>query len=455
MKKYDLIVLGSGPGGYVAAIKAAQENLKVAIIEKENIGGICLNHGCIPTKAILKSAKTYLDLKDAKKFGITVEKDSISVKLKDVIKRKDRIVRRLTSGVSFLLKKNNVDVYTGHGSLISENEIKVGDETLQGKNIIIATGGQAFIPPIEGAKEAYEEGFLLTSKELLNIKETPKNITIIGGGVIGVEFATIFNSFNSNVTIIEMADQIINNMDEDIIKEYTNILKSSGVNIITKAEVSEIGASSLTYKKDGKEEKHPTDLILMSVGIKPNIEAFKDLNITLNNGGVKVNEFMQTNIKGIYAIGDVTGGHMLAHVASKEGLVAVNHILGNNNEKMSYKAIPKAIYGMPEIGSVGLTEKEAKEKNLNYTVSKFPLAGNGKALTDEETTGFIKLIKGADLDEILGAHILAYNAVDILSELVVGINSELTNYDLADAVHPHPSLSEIILEVAMEKPIHI
>lgn len=456
MKDYDLIVLGGGPGGYVAAIKAAQENLKVALIEKENIGGICLNHGCIPTKAILKSAKTYLDFKNAKKYGITVKEESVSVELNDVINRKNKIVKQLTTGVSFLLKKNKVTVYNGLGKVISQNEVLVNDEKLKAKNIIIATGGTAFIPPIKGANEAYKKGFLLTSKELLNITNTPKRITIIGGGVIGVEFATIFNSFDAKVTILEMADNIINNTDEDIIKDYTKALKASGVNIITSAEVTEIGSSSVTYSKNGETKKEETDLVLMAVGIKPNIESFKDLNLKLNNfSGVQVNEFMETNIKGIYAIGDVTGDLMLAHVASKEGLVAVSHILGNKTEKMNYKAIPKAIYGMPEVASVGLTEAEAKNKNLDYTVSKFPLAGNGKALADGQTVGFIKLIKGTKLDEILGAHILAYNAVDILSEIIVGINSELTNYDLANAVHPHPSLSEIVLEAAMKKPIHL
>ena len=454
MKKYDLVIVGSGPGGYVAAIKAAQENLKVALVEKENIGGICLNHGCIPTKAILKSAKTYLDFKNAKNYGITVKKDSISVELDDIIKRKNKVVKQLTGGVSFLLKKNKVDVYNGYGTVINKNEVKVNDEVLNAKNIIIATGGTAFVPPIKGAKEAYENGFLLTSKELLNVTKMPKRITIVGGGVIGVEFATIFNSFDSEVTILEMADNIVNNMDQDIITDYTKALKSSGVNVITNAKVTEIGTSSVTYLKDEKAEKVATDLVLMAVGIKPNVEAFKDLDIKLNNGGVIVNEFMQTNISNVYAIGDVTGELMLAHVASKEALIAVDHILGGT-QKMDYKAIPKAVYGMPEIASVGLTEQEAKSKNINYTVSKFPLAGNGKALADGQTVGFIKLIKGTELDEILGAHILAYNAVDILSEVVVSINSELTNFDLADAVHPHPSLSEIVMEAAMKKAIHI
>lgn len=455
MKNYDLIIIGSGPGGYVAAIKAAQENLSVALIENENIGGVCLNHGCIPTKAYIKSAKTYKDFKNAKNYGITVLENSVSINLQDIVNRKNRIVRQLTTGVAYLLKKNKVDVFNGYGTLISKDEVKVNDEILKAKNIIIATGASPIVPPIKGAKEAYESGFLVTSKELLKLTEQPKRLTIVGGGVIGIEFATIFNFFDSEVTILEMANDIANTMDEDIIREYTKVLRSSKVNIITNAKVTEIGTSSVLYEKDGNIETHETDLVLMAIGTKPNLDSFKDVDIKLNKYGVEVNEFMQTNIKGIYAIGDVTGKLMLAHVASKEGFVAVNHILGHIDKPINYNAIPKAIYGIPEIASVGLNEDEVKAKNISYTVSKVPLMANGKALADGQTLGFIKLIKGTENDEILGAHILAYNAVDILSEIIVGMNSNLTNADLADAVHPHPSLSEIIMEAALKKPIHI
>ncbi len=454
MKNYDLIIIGGGPGGYVAAIKAAQEDLNVALIEKENIGGVCLNHGCIPTKAILKSAKTFVDFKNAKSFGIKVLDGSVTFELDKIVERKDGVVNRLTTGVSMLLKKNGVTVYDGFGEVKNANEVVVNGEVLKAKNIIIATGASPIIPPIKGAQEAYEKGTLFTSREILNLKNPPKDLIVIGGGIIGVEFATIFNSFNANVTIIEMADDIVNNMDEDIIKEYTRTLKRDKVNILTSAIVTEINNNVVTYKKGEESFNLEADVILMAVGVRPNINGFENLKLEMNHSGVKVNEFMQTSINNVYAIGDVTGDNMLAHVASKEGLVAVSHILGGK-DKMDYRFIPKAVYGFPEIAAVGLTEKEAIEQGLDFSVSKFPLMANGKALADGHRIGFIKLIKDSKIDEILGAHIFAYNAVDLLSEIVVAMNSELTNYDLADAIHPHPSLSEIIMEAAMKKPIHI
>lgn len=453
MKNYDIIVLGGGPGGYVAAIKAAQEGKKVALIEKEVVGGICLNHGCIPTKAMLKSSRTYDLMKNSDNFGIKVDKRTLVFDLEQVVKRKDGVVKQLTGGVSFLLKKNKVDVYNGYGEVISKTEVKVNDETLKTKNLIIATGGTAIVPPIPGAKEAYEKGFAVTSRELLNVTKAPKNLVVIGGGVIGVEFATIFNSLGANVNIVEMQDKIISTMDDEVIDAYTKELTKSGVNIHTKAEVKEIGKDSVTYKKDGKETKLDADLVLIAVGIAPNTESLKNLNLELKGRGIKVNSKMETSVKGVYAIGDVTGEYMLAHVASAEGLVAVDNILGKENE-MNYVQSPSAIYGEPEIAMVGLTEREAKEQGLKYKVSKFPLAGNGKALADGESVGFIKLIKGTELDEVLGAHIFAYNAVDMIGELGLAMRLESTNEEIAKTVHAHPSLSEIIMEAAMDKPIH-
>lgn len=454
MKNYDMIVLGGGPGGYVAAIKAAQLNKKVAVIEKEVVGGICLNHGCIPTKAMLKSAKTYDLFKNAKQYGITLDPSLVSFNLDEIITRKDGIVKRLTGGVAMLLKKNGVDVYNGYGEVVNKNEIVVNGETLKTKNLIIATGGTAIVPPIPGAKEAYEKGFAVTSRELLTVTKAPKKMVVVGGGVIGVEFATIFNSLGTEVTIIEMADTIITPMDDEVITTYTKTLKDSGVNIITKAAVKNVGTKDVTYELDGKQIKLDTDLVLIAVGIGPNIEAVSKLNLELKGRGIKVDSHMETSVKGVYAIGDVTGEHMLAHVASAEGIVAVENILGGSKE-INYNQIPAAIYGSPEIAMIGLTERDAKAQGLKYTVSKFPLAGNGKALADGESVGFIKLIKGAELDDILGAHIFAYNAVDMIGEFGVAMRLEGTNFEIAETVHAHPSLSEIIMEAAMDKPIHI
>lgn len=453
MKNYDILVLGGGPGGYVAAIKAAQEGKKVALVEHEVVGGICLNHGCIPTKAMLRSSKTYDLVKNAKTYGIKLDEKSVDFDLGQIVKRKDGVVKQLTNGVSFLLKKNKVDVYNGYGEVLNKNEIKVNDETIKAKNLIIATGGTAIVPPIPGAKEAYEKGFAVTSRELLNVTKPPKNLVVIGGGVIGVEFATIFNSLGSNVTIVEMQDSIITTMDDEIIDAYTKELTKDGVTIKTKAQVKNIGTKDVTYEKDGKETKVPADLVLIAVGIGPNVKALEKLNLELKGRGVKVNNNMETSVKGVYAIGDVTGEHMLAHVASAEGIIAVENILGANKE-IDYNQSPSAIYGSPEIAMVGLTERDAKAKGLKYKVSKFPLAGNGKALADGENVGFIKLIKGTELDEVLGAHIFAYNAVDIIGELGLAMRLESTNEEIANTVHAHPSLSEIIMEAAMDKPIH-
>lgn len=453
MKNFDIIVLGGGPGGYVAAIKAAQEGQKVAIIEAEVLGGICLNHGCIPTKAMLKSSKTLDILKNAKAYGIDVDSKDIGFKLENIVERKNGVVKRLTGGVAGLMRKNKIEVFNGYGEVLSATQVKVGNETLTTKNLIIATGGTAIVPPIPGAKEAYEKGFAVTSRELLNVVEVPKNFVIVGGGVIGVEFATIFNSLGSNVTIVEMAPSIITPMDDEIITAYTSDLKKSGVEIITGAEVKNVGTKDVTYAINGKETKIPADLVLIAVGIGPNTNSFKALNLDMKGRGVKVNEAMETSVKGVYAIGDVTGEHMLAHVASAEGIVAVENILGKNS-KINYDQIPSAIYGNPEIAMIGLTEREAKKRGLKYKTSKFPLAGNGKALADGESVGFVKIIKGTELDEILGAHIYAYNAVDLIGEFGVAMKLEGTNKELAETVHAHPSLSEIIMEAAMDKPIH-
>ncbi|MDY0276905.1 MAG: dihydrolipoyl dehydrogenase [Acholeplasma sp.] len=454
MKTYDIIVLGGGPGGYVAAIKAAQLKQKVALIEKERVGGICLNHGCIPTKAILKSAKTYDLFKHADKYGIVVDPKVVGFDFNKIIARKDDVVKKLTSGVAMLLKKNGVDVYDGYGEAISATEVKVNDEVLNTKKLIIATGGTAIVPPIPGAKEAYEKGFAVTSRELLAVKEAPKNLVIVGGGVIGVEFATIFNSLGTKVTIIEMANTIITPMDDEVIAAYTKTLSGDGVEILTNAAVKKVGTNDVTYEKDGKQSTIKTDLVLIAVGIGPNVGAVSKLGLEMKGRGIKVDSHMETSVKGVYAIGDVTGEHMLAHVASAEGTIAVENILGDSKH-IDYNQIPAAIYGHPEIAMIGLTERDAKAKGLKFKVTKFPLAGNGKALADGESNGFIKVIKGEELDDIIGAHIFAYNAVDMIGEFGVAMKLEATNYEVSETIHAHPSLSEIIMEASMDKPIHI
>lgn len=453
---YDIIIVGAGPGGYVAAIKAAQLGAKVALVEKENIGGVCLNDGCIPTKTFLKSASVMKTINKSDFYGIMTTKPTFD--WSKIVDRKDKVVKQLTGGISFLLKKNKVDVINGFGEVLSSNKVKVGDITYDTKNVIIATGSSPIIPPIEGAKEAYEKGFLYTSKELLHIKDVPKKLVIVGGGVIGVEFATVFKTFGSDVTIIEKLDTILPMMDEDLFKAYTKTLTKEGIKIVTQAEVTKVLDHQVTYKHDGKETTIDADVILMSVGVKPNSKGLEHLNLKMDRANIITNEYLETSVKGIYAIGDVNGKYMYAHVASHEGVVAVNHILGKPTHKMNYDRVPANIYGTPEIASIGLTEKEAKTRGLDYKVSKVPIQAVGKALADGESEGFIKLIVDNKYLEILGAHIFAYNATELISEFAVAMQAEATAYEIAASIHPHPTLSELTFEAALgaiDKPIHV
>jgi dihydrolipoamide dehydrogenase len=457
LKSYDIIVLGGGPGGYVAAIKAAQLGGKVALIEKEVVGGICLNHGCIPTKTLLKNAKVYKTIKHASEYGIVLGGD-VSFDWSLMLKRKDSVVRRLTTGVSGLLKKNGVDVISGFGKVLSATKVEVNGEVFETKNLILATGASPIIPPIPGLKEAYEHKIAVTSRELLAIKDAPKKLVIIGGGVIGVEFATIFSSLGSDVTIIEKLDGIIPMMDDDIRSQYQKILKREGIKIFVNAEVKAVKGNEVTYQIDGKDETVTADTILVSVGMRPNSAELEVLNLKMDRAAVVTDEHLETSVKGVYAIGDLNGKYMLAHVASAEGIVAAEYIMGKKDARMRYDRVPNAIYGSPEVASVGLTEKEVKEKGIAYKVSTFPLQASGKALADNEKDGFVKLIVSEKYKEILGAHILSYGASDLIAELGVTMTLEGTANEIAHTIHPHPTLSEIIMEAAhgaVDKPIHM
>ncbi|MDA3932593.1 MAG: dihydrolipoyl dehydrogenase [Tenericutes bacterium] len=459
MSTYDVVILGAGPGGYVAAIKAAQKGLKTAIIEKEAIGGVCLNWGCIPTKSLLKSAKVYTQFMHAKDYGIDVaNKDDIKPNWKAIIKRKDRIVRRLTGGVKMLLKKNNVDIYEGFGEIKNKYEIIVNDETIKTKNIILSTGASPILPPIDGLKNAYDRGFVMTSKQLLDIDEIPKELVVIGGGVIGLEFATIFNSFGTKVTIIEREDKILLNVDDDVRDAILKIIKKDKINVFTEATVNKIGDKNVTYKTSTGEEKTiDADKVLLSVGMKANLKGYESLNLKTERNFVEINDYMQTSLDNVYAIGDMNGKMMLAHVASHQGIIAINHILGEK-ETMNYKQMPSAIYSFPEIAQIGYTEKEAKEAKLDFKTSTFPVQANGRALSANETDGFIKIIASKKYNEILGVHIVASNASDLISEAVMTMKLEGTADEIANAVHPHPTMSEIFNEAAwgiVDKPIHI
>ncbi len=442
---------------YFAYLGTREYGAKVALVEKEVVGGICLNHGCIPTKTFLKSAKVFKTLQHSFDYGVT-NSGTVGFDWTKILSRKDSVVKQLTGGVAFLLKKNGVDVYNGFGEVKSASEVVVNGETLTTKNVIIATGASAIVPPIPGVKEAYEKGIVVTSRELLNVKNYPKTILIVGGGVIGVEFATVFNSFGSKVIIIEKMDGILPTMDEDVRVAYTKALIKDGIEVLTGAEVKAVNDHKLTYNLNGKDVTVEGDLILMAVGTRANSKGLEHLGLEMDRANIKTNEYLQTNVKGIYAIGDVNGKFMLAHVASHEGIVAVEHILHKGHAKMDYDKIPSCIYGSPEIAAIGLTEKEAIARGLDYKVSKVPLSAVGKALADGEREGFVKLIVDKKYLEVIGAHIYAYNATELISEYAVAMEAEATAFEIAHAIHPHPTLSELTLEAALgaiDKPIHI
>lgn len=457
LKTTDILVLGGGPGGYVAAIKAAQLGAKVILVEKEVVGGICLNHGCIPTKTLLKNAKIYKTFKHAVDYGIVLNGD-FGYDWSLMLKRKDSVVKRLTGGVAGLLKKNGVEVIQGLGKVLGPKKVEVNGEVIETKNLIIATGASPIVPPIPGLKEAYEKGTAVTSRELLAIKDAPKRLVIIGGGVIGCEFATIFGSLGSKVTMIEKLDGILPMMDDDIRNQYSKLLKREGIDIFVNAEVKAVDGGKVTYTLEGKDHTVEADTVLVSVGMRPNSQGLEVLNLKMDRAAIVTDDHLETSVKGVYAIGDVNGKYMLAHVASAEGLVAAEYIMGKKDAHMDYTRVPNAVYGDPEIASVGLTEKEAKAKGLAYKVSTFPLAASGKAMADNEKDGFVKLIVSEKYKEIIGAHILSYHASDLIAELGVTMTLEGTAHEIAHTIHPHPTLSEIIMEAAhgaVDKPIHM
>ncbi len=459
MDRYDLIVIGGGPGGYVAAIKAAQLGGKVAVIEKEKLGGVCLNWGCIPTKTLLKTAKLYEDILRGEEFGIVgIDDADIKVDWNLLSKRKDQVVKKLVSGIYTLFKKNKIDLYEGMGKVIDKNNVEVNGEIVTGKNLIIATGAKDNLPPIDGLDTVLESGKIINSKGALQLEEIPENLVIIGGGAIAVEFATIFNSIGSNVTLIQRSSHILSSTEKEMATTLQKHLIREGINIVTDTKLKSIREDGVIIEHKGEEKVFKGDKYLISLGLKPQLKGIENLDLELDSKGfVKTNERMETNIEGVYAIGDLNGKFALAHVASAEGIVAAENIMGKDST-MNYNIVPSCIYTFPELASVGLTEEEAKEKGYDITVSKFPLAANGKALAEGETLGFAKIIADNEYGEVIGVHIMASNATDMISEAIVAMQLESTVYDIAKAIHPHPTLSETVMEAAfgaIDKPIHI
>ncbi len=462
MSEIDVVIIGGGPGGYVAAIKAAHLGLKAVLVEKDKLGGVCLNRGCIPTKALVSTAELLNHIQRAEEFGIQVK--DYSFDFPAIMKRKDLITRRLSSGVEQLMKANQVRVVRGEGQIIEPGKVEVTDtagekEVIKTKNIIIATGSKVMKLPIPGIDS---EG-VITSDEALSLSELPSKMIIIGGGVVGIEFAGIFKALGVEVTVVEMLPRILLPIDEEIARRLTQILKRKGIEILTDCKVKEIKKNHqnlevLVSTNDG-EKRLETEKVLLAAGRVPelgNIDVQR-LGIELDKGAIKVDEKMRTNIPGIYAVGDVVGKIMLAHVASREGIVAVENISGKE-VLMDYKVVPNCVFSMPEVASVGLTEEEARKENDNIKVSKFPFMANGKALGMGETEGMVKIIAEADTSELLGVHILGVHASDLIAEGTLALSMEATAFEIVNTIHAHPTLAEAIAEAAegiIGKPIHL
>ncbi len=456
---YDIIVLGSGPGGYVAAIKAAQLGGRVAIVEKDNFGGVCLNWGCIPTKTLLKNAKVYQYVLNSSKYGVDIpDLSAVTLNWGNMLSRKEKVVEKLTSGVEYLLKKNGVDIYRGFGTVIDKNSVEVKGKVITSENLILSTGSTPRIPEIPGIKEGLASNFVVTSKEALDLTAIPKELVILGGGVIGVEFATLYSSLGTKVTIVQNIDKILEFMDHDVVAEMEDILKKSDVEILYNSSIVKIDGKNITVKGEEGRRILTPDHLLVSIGRHANLKGLENISLKTYRRGVVTNNKMETNVPGVYAIGDLNGVFNLAHVASAEGIVAVENIFKKKDMTINYNKVPNCIYSSPEMAAAGYNEADARKKFSKVIVSKFPLSANGKALAEGENTGFIKIIAEGEYGEIVGVHIIAPTATDMISEIVTTMELEGTIHDLAKVIHPHPSLSEIVMEAAhgaVHKPIHI
>ena len=459
---YDVIILGSGPGGYVTAIRASQLGLKVAVVEKENLGGICLNWGCIPTKALLKSAQVFEYINHAEDFGITVK--DVNADFSNIIKRSRDVADGMSNGIAYLLKKNKVEVINGYGKIKKGNKVSVtvdGKSTdYSTKHIIIATGARSReLPnlPQDGKK-------VIGYREALTLPKAPKKMVIVGSGAIGVEFAYFYNAMGVDVTIVEFMQNIVPVEDVDVSKQLQRSFKKSGIKIMTKSTVEKVdtsgtGCKVLVKTKKG-EEIIECDVVLSAAGITANIEniGLEEVGIKTDRGRILVDDFYQTNVNGYYAIGDVLPTHALAHVASAEGITCVEKIAGHSPEPIDYGNIPGCTYASPEIASVGMTETAAKEAGYEIKVGKFPFTASGKASTAGHKDGFVKVIFDAKYGEWLGCHMVGCNVTEMIAEAVVARKLETTGQEVLKAIHPHPTMSEAIMEAvadAYDEVIHM
>ncbi len=458
MSKYDIIVLGSGPGGYVTAIRASQLGLKTAVVEKENLGGVCLNWGCIPTKALIKSAQVFDYLKHAEDYGLKVKEATHDFGA--VINRSRGVADGMSKGVQFLMKKNKIDIIDGFGKLKPGKKVEVDGKEYSADHIIVATGARSReLPslPQDGKK-------VIGYREAMTLKDQPKKMIVVGSGAIGVEFAYVYNSMGTEVTVVEYLPNIVPVEDIDVSKQLEKSFKKAGIKVMTSSEVTTVDTSGKGVKATVKTAKGEVvleaDIILSAVGIKTNIEniGLEDVGIAVDRDKILVNDYYQTNIPGYYAIGDVTPGQALAHVASAEGILCVEKIAGQHVEALDYGNIPGCTYCSPEIASVGLTEQQAKDQGYDIKVGKFPFSASGKASASGAKDGFVKVIFDAKYGEWLGCHMIGAGVTDMIAEAVLGRKLETTGHEVLKTIHPHPTMSEAVMEAvaaAYDEVIHL
>lgn len=451
--KYDITIIGSGPGGYVAAIRASQLGLKVSIVERAELGGICLNWGCIPTKALLKSAEVFEYLEHAADYGIKVKGGEADIVA--IVKRSRDTADGMSKGVQFLMKKNKIDVIQGTGKVIAAGKVEVSDakgkkQTIETSNIIIATGARSKELPnlkIDGKK-------VIGYREAMVLSKQPKSMVVVGSGAIGSEFAYFYNAIGTQVTLVEFLPNILPVEDEEVSKQLERSFKKSGIKVMCNSSVEAVKSKGagckVTVKTQKGKETIDADVVLAAVGITANIEGLglEDVGIVIDNGKIVTNDYYQSNIPGIYAIGDCVGGQALAHVASAEGIICVEKIAGKTPDVLDYNNIPGCTYCQPEVASVGFTEKAAIEAGYKLKIGKFPYSASGKASAAGQKEGFVKLIFDERYGELLGAHMIGYNVTELISEIVVARKLETTEHEIIHGVHPHPTMSEAIMEAA-------
>lgn len=461
---YDVIIIGSGPGGYVTAIRAAQLGLKVAVVEKESLGGICLNWGCIPTKSLLKSAQAFEYAVHAADYGVAISGE-VKADFNAMVKRSRDVADGMSKGIQFLFKKNKVESIAGFGKLAGKNTVEVTDNagkkaTYTAKHIILATGARSReLPnlPQDGKK-------IIGYRKALTLDKLPESMVVVGSGAIGSEFAYFYQTIGTKVTLVEFMPTLVPNEDEEVAKQLERSFKKMKMSVMTSASVEKVDTSGdkckVTIKTKKGEEIVEADVVLSAVGIAPNIEGIglEEIKVELDKGRVKTDEFYRTNVEGVYAIGDIVAGPALAHVASAEGIICVEKIAGLNPHPLDYSNIPGCTYTNPEISSVGMTEAKAKEAGYEIKVGKFPYSASGKASAAGQKDGFVKLIFDAKYGELLGAHMIGGNVTEMIAEMVVAKKLEITGHELLKTIHPHPTMSEAIMEAAAaayDEVIHI